>query len=139
MAKAHRVKGIDCKDPAGVAIRLVLIERFAEMSGLRQEALNWEDAEGVHSMRVASRRLRSAVRDFMPYINKRGLAPTLKQIKTIADALGEVRDQDVAIPALETLASKAPAKVAEALKDVIAKRKEARLDARKELEKILVK
>ncbi|HEX5966530.1 MAG TPA: CHAD domain-containing protein, partial [Pyrinomonadaceae bacterium] len=92
MAKAKRIKGIDCKDAAPAGIRLVLQTRFEEMYGFRQAALDWSDPEGVHSMRVASRRLRSAMRDFMPYLRQRGLTPVLKQTKSIAAALGEVRD-----------------------------------------------
>ena len=54
-------------------------------------------------MRVASRRLRSALRDFLPYLRKRGLSSVQKRLRNIADALGEVRDHDVAIMALEEL------------------------------------
>ena len=59
-------------------------------------------------MRVASRRLRSVLRDFMPYLSKRHLNSSLHEIKNVADALGRVRDQDVALLALEKLAQKAP-------------------------------
>src|SRR5215213_8322656 len=97
MAKAKRIRGIDCNAPAPAGMKLVLVTRFAELQAWREAALDWTDPEGVHSMRVASRRLRSALRDFMPYIRKRPLAQMLKQLRSIADALGEVRDQDVAI------------------------------------------
>ena len=80
---------------------MVLATRFQEMQGFHDAALDFSDPEGVHSMRVASRRLRSALRDFMPYIRRRDLTSLLKQTKSIAAALGEVRDQDVAIEALE--------------------------------------
>ena len=78
MAKARKIKGIDCTGTAGAGIKLVLEGRFREMSKLREGALNWNDPEGVHSMRVASRRLRSALRDFTPYLRKRGLASSLR-------------------------------------------------------------
>src|SRR5215470_3295846 len=108
MAKAKRVKGLSCKSVASAGIKLVLVTRFNELWGFQQAALDWTDPEGVHSMRVASRRLRSVLRDFMPYLRKRSLAPVLKQLRNIAAALGEVRDQDVAIEALEEMASHAP-------------------------------
>jgi len=137
MAKAHQIEGIDCAGPANVGIRLVLLERFDELAEFRQDALNWEDTEGVHSMRVASRRLRSALRDFTPYIKKRGLAPTLKRIKTVADALGAVRDQDVAIEALKSLESKSSPSVTKTLEKVVKDREERRDEARKELKALV--
>jgi len=134
MAKARAIKGIDWNGPAADGIRRVLIQRLDEMCSFRKAALDWKDPEGVHSMRVASRRLRSVLRDFMPYIRKRGLGSTLKQIRSIADALGEVRDQDVAIMALHSLASKATPEIANALQDILESRKEIRRLARKQLE-----
>lgn len=137
MAKAKRVKGIDCKDAASAGIKLVLTTRFEEMYGFRQAALDWSDPEGVHSMRVASRRLRSALRDFTPFLRQRGLTPVLKETKHIASTLGEVRDQDVAIAALEKIEKQAPAEVSSALKQLIDQRKELRDEARKKLESTL--
>jgi CHAD domain-containing protein len=115
MAKAKRIKGINCKSVASAGIKLVLLTRFDELCSFQAMALDWTDPEGVHSMRVASRRLRSALRDFMPYIRKRPLAQMLKQLRSIADALGEVRDQDVAIEALEEMVGHAPAALASGL------------------------
>lgn len=108
------------------------------MYGFRQAALDWSDPEGVHSMRVASRRLRGALRDFMPYLRQRGLTNVLKRMKSIAAALGEVRDQDVAIVALEKIEKQAPAEVSLALKKLIDERKELRDASRKRLKLVLV-
>jgi CHAD domain-containing protein len=137
MAKAKRIKGLNCKALASEGIKLVLRTRFHELSGFQQAALDWTDPEGVHSMRVASRRLRSALRDFMPYLRKRPLASVLKQLRNIADALGEVRDQDVAIDALEDMAAHAPADLSSGLKPFIDSRKKVRDQAREELQVIL--
>jgi CHAD domain-containing protein len=90
-------------------------------------------------MRVASRRLRSALGDFAPYMSKRRLSSPLKEIRTIADALGEVRDQDVALIALEDLSTEAPHELSKTLRDFIDARKEVRDGARTELQEILVK
>ena len=139
MAKAHQIQGIDCRGAANIGIRLVLLERFDEVVRFRSEALHWEDPEGVHSMRVASRRLRSALRDFNPYIKRRGLSVSLKRIKKLADALGAVRDQDVAIEALETLAAKTAPSITKTLQKVIETRKEVREEARKNLKQTISK
>ena len=108
------------------------------MYGFRQAALDWSDPEGVHSMRVASRRLRGAMRDFMPYLRQRGLASVLKRTKNIAAALGEVRDQDVAIIALEKIQKQAPEGISSALQLLVEERKERRNESRENLSSILV-
>src|SRR5262245_61263093 len=138
MAKAKRIKGIKCNDAASLGMRLVLDTRFEEMYGFRQAALDWSDPEGVHSMRVASRRLRSAMRDFLPYLQQRGLSSGLKETKRIAAALGEVRDQDVAIMALEKIQKPASPEVAAALQLLIDERKEMRNKSRDQLNSVLV-
>ncbi len=139
MAKARPIKGIDCKGAASTGMKLILAGRFREMSQLRGDALNWSDPEGVHSMRVASRRLRSALRDFTPYLRKRGLSPVLRQIKQIADTLGSVRDQDVAIAALETLKPTTPSDVSDLLAELIANREGARNKSRQQLKRLITK
>ena len=136
MAKAKQIR-LKCNGPAPAGIKLVLVTRFDELVGWRDIALDWTDPEGVHSMRVASRRLRSALRDFMPYVRKRRLASVLKRLKSLADALGTVRDQDVAILALEEIQKKAPRESSVALKEFIEARSQLRDEARKELEAVI--
>src|SRR5829696_9646391 len=137
MAKAKRIRGLRSDMPATAGIRLVLISRLGEMQGWRDAALDWTDPEGVHSMRVASRRLRSILRDFTPYLRKRALSGVLKELKDIADALGEVRDQDVAIMALEKIVNHAPAELSPALQQFIGAKREIRDRAREELKATL--
>jgi CHAD domain-containing protein len=137
MAKAKRVKGLNCISVASAGIKQVLVTRFNELSSFQQVALDWSDPEGVHSMRVASRRLRSALRDFMPYMRKHPLAPVLKQLRNIAAALGEVRDDDVAIEALEEMVAHAPAAFSSGLKTFIETKKQLREQQREELKVIL--
>jgi CHAD domain-containing protein len=108
------------------------------MYGFRQAALDWSDPEGVHSMRVASRRLRSAMRDFMPYLRQRGLTSVTKQTKSIAAALGEVRDHDVAIIALEKIENHAPDEMSAALKQLVDDRKSLRNESRDKLFSVLL-
>ncbi|HXG83087.1 MAG TPA: CHAD domain-containing protein [Pyrinomonadaceae bacterium] len=107
MAKAKEITGIDCAADALEWAEKVLRLRFDEITELRGAALDFSDIEGVHAMRVATRRLRSALRDFLPLVKKRPLRRVRKNLKEIADALGAVRDQDVAILALEHLQSAA--------------------------------
>ncbi len=107
MAKAKEITGIDCAADALVWAATVLRVRFEEVVESTEAALDFSDIEGVHQMRVAARRLRSALRDFLPLMKKPPLRKTRKTLKEIADALGAVRDEDVAILALENLLSAA--------------------------------
>ncbi len=133
MAKAKRIRGLKCDAPATAGIKQVLLTRFGELQSWRDAALDWSDPEGVHSMRVASRRLRSALRDFLPYVHKRRLAGSMKQLKKVADALGGLRDHDVAMIALEEIRSQAPADLAKGLDQFIETRAGVREQARREL------
>jgi len=135
MAKAQRIRGVDCNGAVTIGIQRALIQRFDEMCTFRADALDWEDPAGVHSMRVASRRLRSALRSFLPYLNEAALSPVVKQIKTIADILGEVRDQDVAIEALQDLSKQAPKRFSNAIERLLESRKELRETAQRNLKK----
>jgi CHAD domain-containing protein len=107
------------------------------MCALRERALDWADPEGVHDMRVASRRLREALNDFSPYLRNRPVKEATKSIRKLADALGEVRDQDVAIMALQKLDAGVPPEVATTLDSVIRLREANRTKTRRELRKAL--
>lgn len=133
MAKAKDVIGLDCEASVHQGAVLVLRERMEEVCQLRQAALDWSDVEGVHDMRVASRRLRSALRDFMPYLRKGKLRRANDYLKAIADALGAVRDEDVAIMALEELIKEAPEDVVAGVERLVAQRAADREEARAEL------
>lgn len=137
MAKPKPIRGIDCDAAAATAIRLVITARVGEMCALRDQALDTSNPEGVHDMRVASRRLRSALRDFIPYLRKRRLSASLRGIKTIADALGQVRDQDVAIIALDKLATKAPPEVSPGIQTLADIRRATRDNGLTELTPVL--
>ncbi|HEX8174282.1 MAG TPA: CHAD domain-containing protein [Pyrinomonadaceae bacterium] len=132
MAKAKEIEGLDCGGDASRNIDLILRTRLAEMCDLKDKALDWTDIEGVHDMRVASRRLRSLLRDFAPYFNERK-APR-KQLREIARALGRVRDEDVAILALKKLRHKVDERAAAGIKEFIEERQRRREAARENLQ-----
>ncbi len=133
MAKSQQIPGIDCDGPVEAGITLVLNWRFEEMVKLRSRALDWSAPEGGHDMRVASRRLRGALKDFMPYLPKRRVAGCQEQIGTIAKALGRVRDYDVEIMTLEEIAKKAPAELSPGIIRFVEFRQVAREKARAKL------
>ncbi len=136
MAAAKEIEGLDCGAGALEGIRLVLRTRFGEMYDLRDAALGPEGEKGVHDMRVASRRLRSTLRDFRDFYARKGLPK--RRLKETADALGEVRDQDVAIHALEKMRSEMSGEAAEGVELLIHERRELRERARARLGPVIV-
>ncbi len=54
-----------------------------------------DQAEAVHALRVASRRLRSALHTFRPVLQDGALADLEDELAWLASVLGEVRDRDV--------------------------------------------
>ena len=127
MARA-KIRGLDCAAPADKMIPLVLRAQVNAMCRHREAALNWKDPEGVHDMRVLSRRLRSSINDFRPYLRKVSL-PRPK-LRALASSLGEVRDIDVALMSLQKLRTNTKGEAAAGIKllaaELRARRKAAR-------------
>ncbi|HUE82206.1 MAG TPA: CHAD domain-containing protein [Pyrinomonadaceae bacterium] len=137
MAGSKQITGIDCDGAAADGLRLALTTRLEQMLALRDYALDWSDPEGVHQMRVASRRLRSSLKDFQPHLPRHSLTSSRREIKALADALGSVRDQDVAIMALEELAAEAPAEISAGVQSIADLRRASLESARQELSRTL--
>jgi len=134
MAKAKEIEGLDCAAPVLQEIKRTLLVRLDEISALRCAALDFSDIEGVHDMRVATRRLRGLLHDFKPFFRKN---VSSKRLKAVADALGAVRDADVAIVALEKLAEHESEEIAAGIAYFIDARRTQRLSAREHLERAI--
>lgn len=106
MAKAREVKGLRCEDLFALAAARVVGVRADELLEHSDGVLDTDDIERVHDMRVASRRLRAAMEVFEPCFPRKRFRAALKDVKAIADALGERRDPDVSIRKLEEIAAK---------------------------------
>lgn len=131
MAKAKEIEGLDCAAPALQEMKRALLVRLEEISALRAAALDFSDIEGVHDMRVATRRLRGLLRDFEPFLAKN---ISSKRLKAVADALGAVRDADVHIVALEKLAAHESEEIVVGIEEIIEARRTHRTSAREQLE-----
>jgi len=68
-----------------------------------------QDAEELHDMRVATRRMRAALALFSADLNDQALAPFLKDLRRTGRALGSVRDLDVFREKLQAYTDKLPA------------------------------
>lgn len=100
MAKAQAIEGISAADSYGEVAARVISVRAAELGEHAQGVLDTSDIERVHDMRVATRRLRAALEVFEPCFPPKAYRKSLKEVKALADGLGERRDRDIAIAAL---------------------------------------
>lgn len=108
MAKEREIEGLSARMPFAEAAAQVVETRTAELMGHSEGVLDTAEISGVHDMRVATRRLRAALEVFAPCFPKSDHARVLKEVKAIADALGERRDRDVAILSLTSFAAEMP-------------------------------
>ena len=111
----------------------VIEVRAAEVFEHSQGILDLGDVERVHDMRVATRRLRAAIEVFEPCFPRKRLRKALREVKALADALGERRDRDVEIEFLEGLAAEASAVDSESLAALIESRREEQRRANDDL------
>jgi CHAD domain-containing protein len=100
MAKAKDIPGFADAETFGQAARMAVEVRAEEVFEHAHGVLDTTDIERVHAMRVATRRLRAAMEIFAPAFPRKQHRALLKEVKALADALGERRDRDVAIDAM---------------------------------------
>jgi CHAD domain-containing protein len=86
-------------DAAALTVDVRAGELFAHSEGV----LDTSDIERVHDMRVATRRLRAVLEIFATCFPRDDHRAVLRDVKRLADALGERRDPDVQLEALEDL------------------------------------
>ncbi|HKP90343.1 MAG TPA: CHAD domain-containing protein [Thermoleophilaceae bacterium] len=104
MAKAAPIPGFADASSFRDAAAAVVAVRAEEVFEHRDGVLDTREIENVHDMRVATRRLRAALEIFAVCFPKKPHRRLLKEVKALADALGERRDRDVAIAALDDAA-----------------------------------
>ena len=107
MARPLGIDQIGPDTPARDAARAILAAKVQPLFDLEEAAASGTDADAVHDMRVASRRVREALRVFTPVYRKDAVREMDALARAVTRALGTVRDADVLIGALERFASKA--------------------------------
>ncbi len=97
------------------------------------------DSEAIHTMRVATRRLRTALETFAPCFPSAPQRLLAREIKRLAQALGRVRDADVAIAQVKTrLQGSHPAQML-GLRAIFARQVAAHRAGRQQLQRMLRK
>src|SRR5690349_23054125 len=102
MAKAKPIPDLSADDSYAEGAARIVSVRAAELAEHAQGVLDTGDIERVHDMRVTTRRLRAALEIFEPCFPEDPYREAIAQVKRLADALGERRDRDVAIDALQS-------------------------------------
>jgi CHAD domain-containing protein len=92
---------VDPFEPFALAAARTVRTRTEELFAHEEGVLDTSDIERVHDMRVASRRLRAVLEIFAPCFPHGDFKTALRDVKALADALGERRDPDVHIDAMQ--------------------------------------
>jgi len=108
MARAREVEGLGADVPFAQAAARVVEVRAQELFDHAAGVLDVEDPERVHDMRVATRRLRAVLEIFAPCFPRKPHRAVLREVKALADVLGERRDPDVQIAALHEYQARTP-------------------------------
>lgn len=109
MAKARLIPDLSAEQSYAEAAARIVSVRAGELTEYAHGVLDTGDIERVHDMRVATRRLRAALEIFEPCFPAEAYGQALREVKRLADALGERRDRDVSIVALHAFNEQMPA------------------------------
>jgi CHAD domain-containing protein len=133
MAKARPILELTPEQGYAEAAARIVAVRGEELAEHSAGVLDTGDIERVHDMRVATRRLRAALEVFEPCFPPKPFRRTLREVKRLADGLGERRDPDVAIVALERFNEQMPVPDRPGVDSLIASLRTQQLHANQEL------
>jgi len=120
MAKQGKEK-LSPDQPYAEAIAALIAERWSDVWKAVPAAIDGDDIEGVHAVRVASRRLRAAMDVAADCFPTGWYKPLHGAAKEITGALGAVRDRDVLLEFLAAERASVPAQERPGLDRLIAK------------------
>ncbi len=122
---------LDGAELAGEGARRVLRRFFERMLAREDAVLKAEDAEDVHQMRVATRRLRASLQVVEGIFEPKRIRHYRRGLRRIAQSLGGVRDSDVFLIALNdyraTLSSDSAMQIDPLIEAVTTERARARV------------
>jgi CHAD domain-containing protein len=97
------------KDEGTLVFSAIIFNRYLE--ALRQETegvRQAKDIEYIHRMRVASRRLSSALHAFEDYLPPKKVSAWQKEVRAVTKALGKARDADVQLAVIDQFSQTHP-------------------------------
>ena len=103
MSKRFDIPEVTAQTPLAVAAPALLLAKADPLFELEGAARGGADMDAVHDMRVASRRLREALRLLEPVYPRKEYQKWYRRVRRITRALGPVRDSDVFIDTFSRL------------------------------------
>lgn len=88
---------LDNKMDANAAFKQIVWECISHLQGNQDVVIEQSDEEGIHQMRVAMRRLRSALSLFKKILGPKSIKHLLTELNWLSGKLGKARDLDVFI------------------------------------------
>ncbi len=128
--------GLDPSMSVGEVAFAVLRRQLAEMQAHESGTRLGEDPEELHDMRVATRRIRAAMKVFEGALPERAKW-FREELRWVAGSLGEVRDLDVQIGRLEAWKKEADEEGSEFLGKILDVMDKRRANARKNMLEVL--
>jgi CHAD domain-containing protein len=107
MAKAREIE-LSAEGSYAEAAPKTIAVRAEELVEHSHDVLDVGEIERLHDMRVATRRLRAALEVFEPCFPRKEFKRALREVKDLAEALGERRDRDVSIKAMRAFGAEMP-------------------------------
>ncbi|MEO8285884.1 MAG: CHAD domain-containing protein [Chloroflexota bacterium] len=135
--KGKREMGISPDDSMDTAGRKIIGAYFDDMLSNEEGTAEGDNVEAVHDMRVATRRMRSALQVLEPYLHSKHPTEVRRGLSAVADSLGRVRDLDVLIIHADEFRSQLPEEQQADLDDIIDDWSSERKKARKQLVRLL--
>ena len=137
MARARAIPDLQASGSFAEAAARVVRIRAEEVFEHAADVLDLDDIERVHDMRVATRRLRAVLEIFAPCFHRKAHRAVLRDVKRLADALGERRDPDVQADGLERYSRAVPAALRAGPRELIAELHAERAGANERLAETL--
>lgn len=98
---------VQLQQPARLAVQAIL-RRYVRAFMAQDPLLRRGHDDSVHQMRVAARRLRSALKTFGPLVDDVWAKSLREELKWVADSLGEARDGEVLLARLQAQLDELP-------------------------------
>jgi len=133
VAKPRPIPDLSAEESYGEAAAKIVAVRSEELADHSRDVLDTGDIERVHDMRVATRRLRAALEIFEGCFPPKAHRQALREVKRLADGLGERRDRDVAIASLRSFNDQMPAPDRRGVSSLIGRLTEEQAEANAEL------
>lgn len=136
---APKIKNISPDETLEVCARQIIVNYFHQMMSYKAGAKDGSDIEFVHQMRVTSRRLRTAMDNFVDCFPEKAFNKHYKKVKSITRTLGAVRDLDVLIARFEKELATLPETEQADIQRLIENLQQEHEEARKPMLRLFVK